>query len=389
MQPTMRRIGSGLDPLPAAEQPNWRHHPDFERTQRRLAAAEPLVTAGELAEVRAALAAVAEGSARMLQAGDCAESFGDASLSRTAAKVTVLNDLGDLFGKKLSQPVVRFGRMAGQYAKPRSNAFETVNGVEVPVFRGHLINSAEPDHASRQHDPRRMLWAYHASSEVLGALRTHWEPESHSGPWTSHEALVLDYERPLVRSGPGGDFLGSTHFPWIGERTRQLDHAHVHLLASVTNPIGCKVGPGTDPETALRLCELLDPDREPGRLTLIVRMGSAIERALPPVVRAVRQAGHPVVWLSDPMHGNTVRAETGQKTRYLSDIIDEAAAFTRIVEEQGAHPGGLHLEVAAEDVTECVGGPVAGERQLGARYRSLCDPRLNPEQAFELIDTVY
>ncbi|QFU93048.1 3-deoxy-7-phosphoheptulonate synthase [Amycolatopsis sp. YIM 10] len=387
MLPTMRRAGPG--PLPAAEQPDWHGHRDYERTQRRLSAAEPLVTEAELVEVRGALAAVADGSARVLQAGDCAESFGDATLSRTAAKVTVLNELGDLFAKKVSQPVVRFGRMAGQYAKPRSNAFETVNGVEVPVFRGHLVNSFEPDPAGRQHDPRRMLWAYQASADVLGALRTHWEP-GRSGPWTSHEALVLDYERPLIRAGLGGDYLASTHFPWIGERTRQLDHAHVHLLASTINPVGCKVGPGTDPETALRLCELLDPDRTPGRLALIVRMGrAAIESALPPVVRAVRAAGHPVVWLSDPMHGNTVRAETGQKTRYLADIIEEAAAFTRIVGELGAHPGGLHLEVAAADVTECVGGPVAGERQLSGRYESLCDPRLNPEQAFELIDTVF
>ncbi|AXB49117.1 3-deoxy-7-phosphoheptulonate synthase [Amycolatopsis albispora] len=384
----MRRSGSDWDLLPAAEQPNWRNHPHYERTQERLSAAAPLVTEPELTEVRGALAAVAEGSARVLQAGDCAESFGDATLSRTAAKVTVLNELGDLLAKKVSRPVVRFGRMAGQYAKPRSNAFEVVNGVEVPVFRGHLVNSFEPDHAGRQHDPRRMLWAYQASADVLGALRTHWE-SGRSGPWTSHEALVLDYERPLVRAGIDGDYLGSTHFPWVGERTRQLDHAHVRLLASVTNPVGCKVGPSTDPETAVRLCELLDPGRTPGRLTLIVRMGRAIETALPPVVRAVRRAGHPVVWLSDPMHGNTVRAETGQKTRYLADIINEATAFARILDAAGAHPGGLHLEVAAEDVTECVGGPVAGERQLTTRYESLCDPRLNPEQAFELIDTVF
>lgn len=252
-----------------------------------------------------------------------------------------------------------------------------------------MVNSEIPSDAARRPDPRRMLWAYQASARVLDVARTYRRGHGPGlGPWASHEALVLDYESPLMRTGhAGATYLTSTHLPWIGERTRQDDHAHVRMLAGVHNPVACKVGPTAGPEEVARLCALLDPGREPGRLTLIVRMGrEAITGALPGVVRAVRDAGHPVTWLSDPMHGNTVTTPDGVKTRHLRHIAEEAEAFRDILRGHGEHPAGLHLEVASTDVTECVGGPVAGEEDLDAGYTTLCDPRLNPAQAADLID---
>lgn len=382
---------SPWDSLPAREQPAWRNYSEYQRCRAELSDSDPLVTESEIAAAHRALAAVALGDARLLQAGDCAESFGESDPVSTAAKVATITRLGNLLARRTGQEVVRFGRIAGQYAKPRSNPTEIVNGVEMPVFRGHLVNAPDPHVIARQCDPRRLLQAYHASAQVLAALRTHWKDDS-SGPWASHEALVMDYESPQVfRSDRTGQlYLGSTHFPWIGERTRQLDHAQVSLLSAMSNPVACKVGPTTDPQTVVTLCGMLDPERIPGRLTLIVRMGrDAIAEALAPVVRAVRRAGHPVVWLSDPMHGNTVRTSSGKKTRHLATMIQEATRFRATLEELGQHAGGLHLEVASADVTECVGGTVAHEDSLGARYESLCDPRLNPEQAHELIESVF
>jgi 3-deoxy-7-phosphoheptulonate synthase len=383
------------DFLPATEQPAWRHHPEYNRCRRELQVAPPLVTESETEDALRAIAKVAAGSARMLQVGDCAESFDESGSAATAAKVDVITELAEHLSWRVAQETVRFGRMAGQYAKPRSNSLEVVDGVEMPVFRGHLVNAPEPNVVARHCDPRRLLRAHAASAEVLDGLRTHWQnpgTPGHNGPWTSHEALVMDYESPQVRTGAttGARYLSSTHFPWIGERTRQLDHAQVRLLASVSNPVACKVGPTVDPATVVRLCGLLDPDRTPGRLTLIIRMGrSAVAEALAPVVRAVHRAGHPVVWLSDPMHGNTVRAKTGKKTRYLDAMIDEAVQFRSTLDSLGRHPGGVHLEVAATEVTECVGGPVADENALEAHYESLCDPRLSPEQAHEFIESVF
>ncbi|WP_314173793.1 3-deoxy-7-phosphoheptulonate synthase [Streptomyces winkii] len=377
----------------APQQPDWADHPDLPLVRGQLAAAQALVTAEEVAAARRALASAARGSARVLQAGDCAESFADGDSARTASKAAVLASLAGRLRERTGEDVVVFGRMGGQYAKPRSRPAETVNGVELPAYRGDLVNSATADARSRRHDPRRMLRAYGAASRVLEALRAGYGHGGRAagGPWVCHEALVLDWEESLLRTDPvtGRRFLSSTHFPWAGARTRQPEGAHVRLLASVVNPVGCKVGPSADPRDVVRLCEVLDPEREPGRLTLIVRMGAAaLPRLLPEVVRRVRRAGHPVVWLSDPMHGNTVRTPSGLKTRHLDDMIEEARGFVRVVESAGAHPGGLHLEVADRDVTECVGGPVAGESALGARYESLCDPRLRPEQARMLIDAV-
>lgn len=381
---------------PAAQQPQWGAHPEFLRTRESLAAAPPLVTTDEIDEARRALAAVARGEARVVQAGDCAESFDECTPAHIGARLNMLDLLGDFLEAGTDQPAVRLGRMGGQFAKPRSQPVETIDGVELPVFRGHIVNSPNPTPRERQHDPRRMLWAHEASSKVMSQMRESRDHRAHAeiapvhtGPWSSHEALVMDYEASAVRTDPqtGATYLGSTHVPWIGERTRQPQSAHVQMLAEVRNPVGVKVGPRADVADVLRLCELLDPEREPGRLTLITRMGSdQIEDALPRVAAAVRQAGHPVVWLSDPMHGNTVRTSTGVKTRHLDDIAAEAKAFRRILEEQGEHAGGLHLEVAADDVTECIGGPIADEHGLDSRYTTLCDPRLNPEQAIELLE---
>lgn len=382
--------------LPAAQQPQWRQHPDYLRAREVLASASPLVTVSELETVEQSLARVAVGGAHLLQAGDCAESFAECTPMHAAAKVDTLDCLGDHLEAGIGQPVVRIGRLGGQFAKPRSQPMERHGDVELPAFRGHLVNSELSTKAARQHDPRRMLWAYEASAKVLGWLRSHREHREcteadfvRRGPWSSHEALVIDYEGGAIRSDPatGVSFLGSTHLPWLGERTRQPYSAHVRLLSSVRNPVGCKIGPSAGVVDVLRLCELLDPDRMPGRLVLIVRMGKdRIVEALPPIAAAVSRAGHSVVWLSDPMHGNTVRAATGVKTRYLDDMIAEAATFREILERQGQHPGGLHLEVAASAVTECIGGPVRDEAALPCCSTSLCDPRLNPEQALELLD---
>jgi 3-deoxy-7-phosphoheptulonate synthase len=393
MQPTTSQPANTLtwESLPAVQQPTWRNHSEYVRVTGELAAARPLVAESEVTEAASALTEVARGNSRALQIGDCAETFADARAAVTEAKVAVLNDLADRLAKRTDQEVVRFGRMAGQYAKPRSSPLEIVDGAELPVYRGDMVNSASPNVFGRVHDPRRMLRGYDASAAVLASLRTHWDRDSSArGPWVAHEALLLDYESALVRQGNGGPYLSSTHFPWIGERTRQVDHAHVALLASVTNPIGCKIGPTSTPAEIVELCDRLDPYRVTGRLTLIVRMGVRdIAEALPPIVHAVRRAGHPVVWLNDPCHGNTVQTAGGRKTRYLAEMIAEARLFRAVLEDARRHAGGLHLEVAANDVTECVGGAVRSESMLDTRYETPCDPRLNPDQAAELIDTVF
>ncbi|MFJ5984759.1 3-deoxy-7-phosphoheptulonate synthase [Lentzea sp. NPDC092896] len=381
--------------LPATQQPHWHHHPDYDLIEAELSGALPLVAHSEIREAKRALGLAALGEARVLQLGDCAESFSDADQVTTSRKVRNIGRIASRLAERTGQQVARFGRMAGQYAKPRSSNFETIDGVDLPSFRGELVNSSEPGVFARRHDPERMLQAYDASAAVIREVRAHWSgsaEELSGGPWVAHEALVLDYENALIRTDErtGEQFLTSTHFPWIGERTRQLENAHVNMFSAIANPIGVKVGPTADPETVVRLCQLLDPHHTPGRLTLIVRMGREdVHVALPLIVRAVRRAGHPVVWISDPMHGNTVTAESGRKTRHVTHIIEEATAFRHILETEGAHAAGLHLEVAATDVTECVGGSVPDENALSARYETLCDPRLNPEQALGVIDSVF
>jgi len=381
--------------LPAEQQPHWRYHADYLRTREALASAPPLVSVAELDTLRRQLATVAAGEACLLQAGDCAESLAECAPAHTAAKLAVLHGLAGSLSAGSGLPVLRIGRIGGQFAKPRSQPMEWHEGRELPVFRGHMVNSEVPTLAAREHDPGRMLRAHEASAQVHRRLRADRMQRAAtevgsggSGPWSSHEALVIDYEGSAIRTGPdGSSFLGSAHLPWIGERTRHPSSAHVRLLSAVGNPVGCKLGPTTRTAELLRLCDLLDPDRMPGRLVLIARMGvTRIAETLPSLVTAVRRAGHPVIWLCDPMHGNTVRTAAGLKTRHLTDMIREAMTCRTILEQHGRHPSGLHLEVAADDVTECLGGPVRTEEMLRRRHVTLCDPRLNPEQAHELIE---
>jgi 3-deoxy-7-phosphoheptulonate synthase len=379
----------------SAQQPQWQQHRDYQRCCALLASSPALVTVREIGELQSALAAVATGDAHVLQAGDCAESFLEIEPEHINAKLAVLHQLADQMAAGTGQEVLRIGRLGGQFAKPRTAAVEHIAGIPLSVFRGHMVNSPDPSPDARVHDPSRMITAYAASAEVLHQLRTDRVARAGyagsgliAGPWSSHDALVLDYEASLVRSEQDTVFLGSTHLPWIGDRTRQPDAAHVRLLSAVANPVACKLGPSTTIDDLRELCARLDPDRIPGRLTLIVRLGKkVIAERLPAIVAAVRSGGHPVVWLSDPMHGNTLRGGNGVKTRLLADIIDEAVEFRRILRRGGAHPGGLHLEVAADDVTECLGGMVRDIDQLPNRYTTLCDPRLNPGQAAQLLQS--
>lgn len=373
----------------AAQQPQWQSHPDYQEACATLACAPALVTAEEISELRTALAAVAAGDGQVLQAGDCAESFDEIGQEHVQLKLALLHQLADQLEAGGGHQVLRIGRLGGQFAKPRSAPVEAVAGTSLPVFRGHMVNSPEPTPAARVHDPRRMVRAHAASAAVLELLRADRAGRGSrtDGPWSSHDALVLDYEANLVRSAHGRPILASTHLPWIGDRTRQPDSPHVRLLASVANPVAGKIGPTITVQDLCALCARLDPDRIPGRLTLIVRMGAtAIAEHLPPLVAAVRCRGHPVVWLCDPMHGNTVHFGDNRKTRRLADIVAEAVEFRRILRRHGVHPGGLHAEIGAADITECLGGRISDTAQLATRYTTLCDPRLNPEQAAELVD---
>ncbi len=380
--------------LPAQQQPDWHHHPAYDETCRNLLAASALVTPAELRRLSQALSSVITSDTLVLQGGDCAESFSECTDAHTAAKLDLLDRLAERLHELTGSPVVRVGRMAGQFAKPRSQAVERRGALSIPAFRGHMLNSETATPMARAVDPQRMWRAYRASDAVQRAMRAHrqptGDPPAATGPWSSHEALVIDYEARLLRRDPdsGAVYLASTHLPWVGERTRHVHGAHVALLSAVANPVGCKIGPTATPDDVLSLCDALDPGRTPGRLTLIPRMGGdQIGRVLPPIVRAVAASGHPVIWLSDPMHGNTVVSRrTGLKTRYLTDVVAEALAFRDIVEGHGQRAAGLHIEVAVGDVTECIGGTVQGEEDLPRRYTSLCDPRLNHEQATELIE---
>jgi 3-deoxy-7-phosphoheptulonate synthase len=339
--------------------------------------------------LRALLARAATGTALVAQVGDCAEDPAQATAAGVARRTALLEELADLLELASGKPVLRVGRIAGQFAKPRSKPTEVVDGIELPVYRGHLVNSPEPDPKARRPDPERMLTGHQAARQVIAHLgwgdpaeRLLADPQV----WTSHEALLLDYELPQVRRDANGTaLLTSTHWPWIGERTRRLDGAHVALLAAVANPVACKVGPTMTVDELLELCARLDPGREPGRLTLISRMGlPAISKRLAPLVAAVRASGHPVIWLCDPMHGNTVPTPGGLKTRYLETLAAELRAFQEAVSAAGGVVGGLHLETTPDDVLECV-ADASQVHRVGERYTSFCDPRLNPDQAAELV----
>jgi len=399
----------------------------------------PLVFAGEARSLMSSLGHVAAGNAFLLQAGDCAESFEDFSAVNIREKLRVILQMAVVLTYSLGVPVVKVGRIAGQFAKPRSSPFERVGDEMLPSFRGHIVNDATATAAARRADPDRLVQAYHQSASTLNLLRAftkggfadlnrvhQWTQEFiASSPeaeryeqvaseidramrfmracgvdtestsalhevdvYTSHEALLLGYEEALTRqdSLTGGWYDCSAHMLWIGERTRQLDGAHVEFLRGVGNPIGCKVGPEATPEFVLELCETLNPARVPGRLTLISRMGANhVEDALRPLLRAVRDAGHPVVWACDPMHGNTFTSTTGRKTRHFEDLCAEIAGFIRAHQAEQTWPGGIHVELTGDNVTECLGGADdIGDHQLDDRYETVCDPRLNGRQSVDL-----
>jgi 3-deoxy-7-phosphoheptulonate synthase len=372
----------------ALQQPRWDDLEQTELVRKELSLRAPLVRADDVRVLREQLARVAAGEAHIVQVGDCSEDPDESTPEHVHRKAAVLDLLAGALKLITRRPVVRVGRIAGQFGKPRTSDTEIIDGVELPVYRGHMVNSPEPDAESRRPDPLRLLTGYMAASEITRNLGWHGarRPHAESTVWTSHEALLLDYEVPMVREQPSGELLlTSTHFPWIGERTRQVDGAHVTLLAKVVNPVGCKVGPTMTEDELLALCKRLDPEREPGRLTLVARMGADnVAERLPALVGAVRRSGHPVIWLTDPMHGNTVRTPSGHKTRLVTTVEREVRAFKHAVESAGGVAGGLHLETTPDDVTECArhAGDIG---RVGDVYTSHCDPRLTPDQAISVV----
>ena len=430
---------SSWDALPAAQQPEWPDPEALATVRERLRALPPLVFAGEARALLAALGEVCEGRAFLLQAGDCAESFRDVSAPAIREKLKVLLQMSAVLTYGATLPVVKVGRMAGQFAKPRSEPTEIVRGVELPSFRGHIVHSDEPTPEARVPDPERMLQGYYQAASTLNLLRaftkggfadlTHvhiWNREFVAGSpagrryevladeieralrfmeaigvdlatertlhevdvWTSHEGLLLPYEEALTRqdSLTGQWYDCSAHMLWIGNRTRDPEGAHVAFFSGVLNPIGVKLGPTATPEEAVALAERLNPDRVPGRLTFITRVGAdRVRDALPPLLEALRDAELPVVWVCDPMHANHVRTANGTKTRHFDSIMAELEGFFAAHREVGTWPGGVHLEFTGEDVTECLGGSEAvREEQLDHRYETLCDPRLNGRQSLDL-----
>ncbi|MEV6850716.1 3-deoxy-7-phosphoheptulonate synthase [Actinoplanes sp. NPDC051411] len=377
--------------LPARQQPRWAEPGVLADARRSLAQRPALVGPDTVDALRHALARVAAGAAQVVQAGDCAEDLAECGPADILRKAGLLDLLAGTLQLTTQRPVLRVGRIAGQYAKPRSHDTEIAGGQVLPVYRGHLVNGPEPDPVSRRPDPRRLLLGHRAADAAISHLgwRLPAGATALGAPvWTSHEALILDYELPQLRAAADGRIhLTSTHWPWVGDRTRQPHGAHVALLAAVANPVAAKVGPGMTEDELVALCRRLDPRREPGRLSLIARL-SARETAgrLPGLVRAVRRHGHPVIWLVDPMHGNTVRTATGLKTRYVETLVQVVRAFQDVVRAGGGVAGGLHLETTPDDVTECVADASHAD-EVGNKYTTLCDPRLNPGQARAVVSS--
>ncbi|MGW5605400.1 3-deoxy-7-phosphoheptulonate synthase [Streptomyces sp. NPDC003753] len=374
----------------ALQQPVWPDPEALRTVRERLRTALPLVLPTECDVLRRRLAAVAAGKAFLLQGGDCAETFRDLSLGTVSRKMDTLFGTADELSEAMFLPVVVVARLAGQYAKPRSQPVETRDGVTLPSYRGDAVNGPEFTAEARTPDPHRMLQVYAAAGATLNAVRSLLtERRTALGQremFVSHEALLLDYERPLTRpdARTGDSYAGSGHLLWVGERTRQTDGAHIEYLSRIRNPVAVKVGPTATPAEVLALVERLDPDREPGRLTLVARMGAdRVRDALPPLVESVAAAGGQVVWICDPMHGNTYNAPSGHKTRHFDAVLDEVTGFFEVHRSLGTHAGGLHLEMTGEEVTECVGAGVA-PADLPLRYETACDPRLNRSQTLEL-----
>ncbi|MEV5969530.1 3-deoxy-7-phosphoheptulonate synthase [Streptomyces sp. NPDC051921] len=373
----------------AEQQPVWPDPGQTRRVRAALAGRPALVRSEDLRALGLLLGRVAEGGALVVQAGDCAEDPEERTAGSVGRRVAVLDLLAGELRTAGRGPVLRVGRIAGQYAKPRSSRYERVDGREIPSYQGHMVNGPEPDVESRTPDPLRLLLGYLAAGDVMEHLGWHGHPVAR-GPeppvWTSHEALLLDYEVPMLRRDDEGRlYLGTTHWPWIGKRTRAVDGAHVALLARVANPVACKVDADLPRDELLALCERLDPGRTPGRLTLIARMGAdLVADRLPPLVAAAKAAGHPVSWLCDPMHGNTVRAGDGTKTRVVPTVRREVTLFRRAVASAGGVAAGLHLETTPDEVTECASDRDALDG-VGEHYTTFCDPRLNPWQALDVV----
>ncbi|MGK7235811.1 3-deoxy-7-phosphoheptulonate synthase [Streptomyces hygroscopicus] len=370
----------------ARQQPDWGAQAQVERARETLAGRPALVDAGDVNTLRTHLAQVSAGAAEIVQAGDCAEDPAECTADDVARKAAVLDLLAGAMKLAGCRPVLRVGRIAGQFAKPRSHSAERLGGRELSVYRGHLVNGPAPDEEERRPDPLRLVTGYMAAADIMAHLGWGRAGGIEQPVWTSHEALLLDYEMPLLRrTADGRLLLASTHWPWIGERTRQVDGPHVALLAQVVNPVAVKVGPGVDADELRALCEQLDPERQPGRLTLIIRMGAGtVAERLPGLVRSVRSAGHPVVWLTDPMHGNTVVTQGGYKTRYVQTLQREVREFRAVLADAGAFPGGVHLETTPDQVTECVLNEWEADR-VGEVYTSFCDPRLTVHQALDVL----
>jgi 3-deoxy-7-phosphoheptulonate synthase len=433
-------IGTGdLDTwreLPAAQQPGWPDPEHVRAVTAELADQPPLVFAGECDQLKERLAAVARGEAFVLQGGDCAETFAGSSADAVRDKLETLLQMALVLTYAASVPVVKIGRMAGQFAKPRSQPTESRDGVELPAYRGEAVNGFDFTPEARRPDPARLLDAYHCAAGTLNLCRAFtnggyadlhqahaWnqdfvaqspagqryerlageidralsfmkacgaDPEELHGVefYASHEGLLLDYERALTRidSRTGSPYDVSAHLLWIGDRTRDPDGAHVEFFRHVRNPIGVKLGPTISPDDALSLIERLNPDDEPGRLSFITRLGAGkVRDVLPPLVEKVAERGSPVAWICDPMHGNTFEAPSGHKTRRLDHVLDEVAGFFEVHRALGTHPGGIHVEFTGDDVTECVGGgDEIVEDDLHRRYETACDPRLNRRQALDL-----
>jgi 3-deoxy-7-phosphoheptulonate synthase len=381
-----------IQDVQALQQPEWTDLAQVQRVRKTLSSWLPLVSLHDVCTLRGLLARVAAGDALLMQAGDCAEDPAECTVKHVQRKVAMINMCATTLSMAGHKPVLQVGRIAGQFAKPRSRADERVRGLVLPVYRGHMVNGPSADPQSRRPNPERILTGYVAASRIMTALG--WNgltarPALALGApvlWTSHEALLLDYEMPMIREADDGRrWLASTHFPWIGDRTRQPDGAHVAMLAEVINPIACKVGPSMSPEEITALCERLDPKREPGRLTLVARMGAeAVADRLPALVQRVRSAGHPVIWLCDPMHGNTIITPIGNKIRLLTTIAHEIRGFRAAIAAAGGLACGLHLETTPDEITECVPDET-GLATVADSRGSLCDPRLNPRQAVSVI----
>lgn len=428
----------GLDvwrSLPIKQQPQWPDPAELDRVTAELATLPPLVFAGEVDQLKARLGRVAQGEAFLLQGGDCAETFEAATADKIRNRVKTILQMAVVLTYGAAMPVVKMGRMAGQFAKPRSSDEETRGDVTLPAYRGDIVNGYDFTPESRAADPRRIIQGYHTAASTLNLIRAFtqggfadlrevhsWNKGFAENPankryeqlakeidraikfmaaagadfdelkrvefYSSHEGLLMDYERPMTRidSRTGNPYNTSAHFVWVGERTRELDGAHIDFFSRIHNPIGIKLGPKTTTDEVRKLINILDPNREPGRLTFITRMGAGVIRdALPPLLEAVKSSDALPVWVSDPMHGNGITTPNGYKTRRFDDVVDEVKGFFEAHHEVGTFPGGIHVELTGDDVTECLGGAeMIDEETLASRYESLCDPRLNHKQSLEL-----